>query len=83
METEEIKKMINIGDKDYELIAYLNLDSGNYIVYTDGKHFENGQVALYVNCVTYIGEEMIFDEVLDEELKQVINALRERLVNNE
>ena len=83
MEQERKDNMVIINEKEYEIISYITIDSGNFIAYTDGKQLENGQVALYVNRVSQEKEEVIFDEVDDEEVMQVINALKERLVNNE
>lgn len=83
MEGERTDNKIIINAKKYEIISYIKIESGNFIVYTDGKKLENGQVALYVNRVSLENEEVIFDEVSDEEVMQVINALKERLVNNE
>ena len=72
-----------INEKEYEIISYISIDSGNFIVYTDSKQLENGQIALYVNRVSQENKEIILDEIEDEEVMQVINALKERLVNNE
>ena len=83
MEEERKDNKIIINEKEYEIISYISIDSGNFIAYTDGKHLENGQIALYVNRVSQENEEVIFDEVEDEEVMQVINALKERLVSNE
>ena len=82
MEEKKDNKII-INEKEYEIISYVSIDSGNFIVYTDGKQLNNGQVALYVNRVSQDKEEIVFDEVDDEEVMQVINELKERLVNNE
>lgn len=74
---------IIVNEKEYEIISYVNIDSGNFIVYTDEKLLENGQIALYVNRVSKESEEIIFDEVDNEELMQVIEVLKERLVQSE
>ena len=83
MEQERKDNKIIINEKEYEIISYISIDSGNFIVYTDGKQLENGQIALYVNRVSQENKEIILDEIEDEEVMQVINALNERLVNNE
>lgn len=83
MEEERKDNKIIINEKEYEIISYISIDSGNFIVYTDGKQLENGQISLYINRVSQENEEVIFDEVEDEEVMQVINALKERLVSNE
>ena len=83
MDFERKDNKIIINDKEYEIISYVTIDSGNFIVYTDGKQFENGQIALYVNCVSMRDDEVFFDDVDDEELVQVINFLKERLVSDE
>ncbi len=71
---------IMINDKEYEVVAYVTIDIGNFIVYTDGKTFSNGQVVLYVNRLSSYDGEVVFDEVENDELVQVINSLKERLV---
>lgn len=83
MEQERKDNKIIINEKEYEIISYISIDSGNFIVYTDGKQLENGQIALCVNRVSQENKEIILDEIEDEEVMQVINALKERLVNNE
>lgn len=83
MEQERKNNKIIINEKEYEIISYISIDSGNFIVYTDGKQLENGQIALYVNRVSQENKEIILDEIEDEEVMQVINVLKERLVNNE
>lgn len=83
MEQERKDNKIIINEKEYEIISYISIDSGNFIVYTDGKQLENGQIALYVNRVSQENKEIILDEIENEELMQIINALKERLENNE
>jgi len=83
MEEERKDNKIIISGKEYEIISYITIDSGNFIVYTDGKQLENGQIILYVNRVSQENEEIIFDEVDDKEVMQVIDVLRERLISNE
>lgn len=74
---------IVINEKEYEIISYLTLDIGNFIVYTDGKELNNGRIALYVNRVSKENDEIIFDEIDNDEMMKVINILKERLINNE
>lgn len=83
MEEERKDNKIIINGKEYEIISYIAIDSGNFIVYTDGKQLENGKIVLYVNRVSQENEEIVFDEVEDTEVMQVIGALRERLITNE
>lgn len=83
MENDRKDNKIVINEKEYEIVAYITIDSGNFIVYTDGRQLNDGQIALYVNRVSMENDEMLFDEVDDSEVTDVINALRERLVNNE
>lgn len=83
MEEERKDNKIIINGSEYEIISYIAIDSGNFIVYTDGRQLENGQIALFVNRVSQEAEEIIFDEVEDKEVMQVIDALRERLISNE
>lgn len=83
MKEERKDNKIIINGREYEIISYIAIDSGNFIVYTDGRQLENGQIALFVNRVSQEAEEIIFDEVEDTEVMQVIDALRERLVSNE
>ena len=82
MKIENENNKIIINGKEYEIIAYISIASGNFIVYTDNKQLGNNQVALYVNRIIKENEEIIFDEVTDEEVEQVINELKERLSNN-
>lgn len=83
MEEERKDNKIIINGKEYEIISYIAIDSGNFIVYTDGKQLENGKIVLYVNRVSQENEEIVFVEVEDTEVTQVIDALRERLITNE
>ncbi len=83
MEEERKDNKVIINGKEYEIISYIAIDSGNFIVYTDGKQLENGKIVLYVNRVSQENEEIVFDEVEDTEVMQVIDALRERLITNE
>lgn len=83
MEEERKDNKIIINGKEYEIISYIAIDSGNFIVYTDERQLDNGQIVLYVNRVSQENEETIFDEVEDTEVMQVIDALRERLISNE
>ncbi len=83
MQEERKDNKIIINEKKFEIISYIAIDSGNFIIYTDGKPLGNGQIALYVNRISQENDELIFDEVEDEEVMQVINALKERLVSNE
>ena len=46
MEQERKDNKIIINEKKYEIISYISIDSGNFIVYTDGKQLGNGQIAL-------------------------------------
>lgn len=83
MEEERKDNKIIINGTEYEIISYIAIDSGNFIVYTNGKQLENGKIVLYVNRVSQENEEIVFDEVEDTEVMQVIDALRERLITNE
>ena len=83
MESERKDNKIIINEKEYEIISYITIESGNFIVYTDGKQFENGQIALYVNRISKDNNEILFDEVDDEEIMGVIDSLKERLMENE
>lgn len=55
-------------DKKYEIISYISIDSGNFIVYTDGRQLENGQIALYVNCISQENKEIILNKIEDKEV---------------
>ena len=37
MEQERKDNKIIINEKEYEIISYISIDSGNFIVYTDNK----------------------------------------------
>lgn len=80
---EEKNNKIIINEKEYEIISYLTLDIGNFIVYTDGKELENGRIALYVNMVSKDNDDIILDEIDNDEMMKVISILKERLANNE
>lgn len=79
-------RKINIEDengivKEYEVIANVTTEDGEFIVYTDNKELSDGQVLLYINSI--IRDEdgnMTFDEVEDLEAHAIINEIRERLV---
>ena len=83
MEEQRKDNKIIINEREYEIISYISLEIGNFIVYTDGKQLDNGRIAMYVNRVSQDKEEIILDDVEDEELIKVINELKERLINNE
>ena len=83
MEIERKDNKIIINEKEYEIISYITIESGNFIVYADGKKFENGQITLYVNRVSKDNNEILFDEVDDEEIIGVVDSLKERLMENE
>ena len=74
---------IAVNNKEYEIIAYISIESGNFVVYTDGKQLENGQVALYVNRISMDNNEILFDDLDNNDVIKVINELKERLVSNE
>lgn len=74
---------INIDGKEYEIISYITLDIGNFIVYTDGTELENGKIFLKINRFSHNEHGILFDEVDDSELEKVMNVLKERLINNE
>ena len=83
MKDERKDNKVILNGNEYEIISYVNIDSGNFIVYTDGKQLENGQTILYVNRVSQERDEIFFDVVEDNEVLQVINVLKERLMSNE
>lgn len=72
-----------INGNEYEIIGYVPISSGNFIVYTDGKLQNNGQVNLYVNRILEEKDEIVFSDVKNEEVVKVINVLKERISNNE
>ncbi|MBE6149809.1 MAG: hypothetical protein E7170_03710 [Firmicutes bacterium] len=73
---------ILINGKEFEVISYMTLDSGNFIVYTDGKQLDDGRISLYVNRVSEVEDETVLEEVNNEELTLVIEKMKERVVNN-
>lgn len=87
MSDEKPMDKIKIADasgvlKEYDVLAYIEIDSGNYIVYTDGKELNNGQIAIYINLViTDKDGEVSFSDVSNEEVQAVIAKLQERLVD--
>ncbi len=82
MEEKKDNKIL-INSKEYEIIAYINVASGNFIVYTDCKMLGDNNVALYINRISEENNEIIFDEVDNDEVMQVISEIRERLVSCE
>ena len=64
-------------------MSYITIPSGNFVVYTDNKASDDGQILLYINRVSQNGSEVYFDEIDSDETNQVISALKERLVSNE
>ena len=74
---------ILIDEIEYEIIAYISIDRGNFLVYTDSKEITAGQFGLYVNRVLEENEQIILDEVEDGEVMQVIAALKERMIVND
>lgn len=92
-ELEEEKKEITIDEderklkiitedgeeKQYELIAYIRKDIGEFIVYTDNKQLDNGQILLYVNSVIDDNGVITLDEVEDDEVSTIIDELKERM----
>ena len=77
------KNVILINNNEYEVVSYITIPSGNFIVYTDNKVSDDGQILLYINRVSQNGSEVYFDEIDSDETNQVISALKERLVSNE
>ena len=83
--SEEDRK-IKIEDEDgsikeYEIVANVFTEDGEFAVYTDNKILDNGEVLLYVNSV--IRDEngnITFDDVEDDEVQNIIKEIRERLV---
>lgn len=82
MEERKDNKIL-INGKEYEVISYITIESGNFIVYTDGKMLGDDNVALYINRISDENNEIIFDEVDNDEVMQVISEIRERLVSHE
>lgn len=87
MEYDKINNKIFITDsdstrKEYEIIACINNQNGNYLVYTDGKQLQNGDIAMYVNCLVEENGVVELVEVTEEELMKVIENLKERLASN-
>ena len=84
MEAEKIDNKIYITEengekKEYEVLAYINEQGKNFLVYTDLSE-SNGAVILCVNSVTETDNEVLLGEVTDEELKLVVEDLKKRLV---
>ncbi len=81
--TEEDRKIYitdeNGEKKEYEVLSYITIEDGDFVVYTDNKQLNNGQILIYVNSIIEENGETIFDEVDDEELVKVIEELKERL----
>lgn len=85
MNYKEINNKILITDeegikKEYEIIAYIDVNKKRFLVYTDGKEFKNGEVALYINSVIEKENGLSLEDVTEEELNLVIEELKKRLV---
>ena len=65
--------------KDYELIANITTETGDFVVYTDNTKLPDGKIALYVNSVINDDGEITFDEVEEEELNEILKEIRGRL----
>ena len=78
----EKNNKIIINEKEYDLISYVTIDIGNFIVYTDNKQLGNNKVALYINRVSKNNNEILLDEVENDEITKIFNAIKERLMNN-
>lgn len=65
--------------KDYELIANITTETGDFVVYTDNTKLPDGKIALYVNSVINEDGEITFDEVEEEELNEILKEIRGRL----
>lgn len=83
MDEEKKNNKIIINEKEYEIVSYISIDCGNFIVYTDGKELENERIALYINRVSKENDEIVLDTIENEEVLEVIKSLKERLTNNE
>lgn len=81
-ENERKDNKIIVKGKEYEVVSFINIVSGRFVVYTDGKMSDNNHVILYISHISEENNKIIFDEVSDEELKQVIKKIKERLVNH-
>lgn len=80
-EDKKIKIADENGDeKEYEVIAYVNTEDGDFIAYTDNKQLDNGLILIYVNSIVETEDgTIIFDEVDDDEVSDIVSKIRERL----
>ena len=63
-----------------EVIAYINTEDGDFIAYTDNKQLDNGLILIYVNSMVETEDgTIIFDEVDDDEVSDIVSKIRERL----
>lgn len=65
--------------KEYEVIANITTETGDFVVYTDNTKLPDGKIALYVNSVIEEDGEITFDEVEEEELNEILKEIRGRL----
>ena len=79
-EDKKIKILDENGEeKEYEVIAYINTEEGDFVAYTDNQPLDNGQILLYVNSITEDDEgNIIFDEVEEDEVKEIVTKIKER-----
>ena len=79
-EDKNIKILDENGEeKEYEIIAYINTEDGDFIAYTDHTELENGQILLYVSSIIQDEDgNIVFDEVEDTEVQAIVEKIKER-----
>ncbi len=65
--------------KEYDLVSYLSLETGDYVVYTDNILKDDGSVNLYVNNIIIRDNQAFLDDVNNEELTAVIRSISNKI----
>ena len=79
---EKLKKIIikeNDIEKEYEIIAFIKEEVGEFIVYTENHKYGNGNIELLINKVVTEKDELMLVSPTNEELKLVIEELQKRM----
>ena len=78
MENDKQNKII-IGDKEFEIIAYVNLDIGNFIVYTDQSKDENGNIQVFASIYDPENPNSKLEAITTDREWKVIETILETL----
>lgn len=65
--------------KTYEIIACIPVNDKKFLVYSDSIADGNGNVKLNINSIVEGENGLVLSSVSEEEFREVINILRERM----